>query len=135
MKEFNKTRPRVPWVPLLSTAQIFTAAYWSKQQTSDHHSIKHKPFGGNNTNFRLLPALLTAGLLHVYGSLSAQQISINTQNANIRQVFQQLEKQSGYSFFYKDVDMEKIRTNKIILKNTRPYRSVKSYSRAKWSRL
>lgn len=118
MKEFNKTRPRVPWVPLLSTAQIFTATYWSKQQTSDHHSIKHKPFGGNNTNFRLLPALLTAGLLHVYGSLSAQQISINTQNASIRQVFQQLEKQSGYSFFYKDVDMEKIRTNKIILKNT-----------------
>ncbi len=118
MKEFNKTRPRVPWVPILSTAQIFSAAYWNKRQTREHDSVKYKPIRGKNVNLHLLPTLLTAGLLHVYGSLNAQQISINTQNTSTKQVFQQLEKQSGYSFFYKDIDMEKIRTNQIVLKNT-----------------
>ncbi|WP_286858806.1 MULTISPECIES: SusC/RagA family TonB-linked outer membrane protein [Sphingobacterium] len=118
MKEFNKTRPRVPWAPTLGTAQIFSAAYWSKRQTSDHDSVKYKSIRGKKMNLHLLPTLLTAGLLHVYGLLNAQQISINTQNTSIRQVFQQLEKQSGYSFFYKDIDMEKIRTNQIVLKNT-----------------
>ena len=117
MKEIYKKRPRVPWAPHLITSQIFTATYWNKQQTVDHNCIKIKSYRGNNTYSRLLPALLTAGLLHLHGLLNAQQISINTQNTSVKQVFQQLEKQSGYSFFYKDVDMYKIRVNNVVLKN------------------
>jgi hypothetical protein len=56
--------------------------------------------------------------MQLHETTNAQCISINSNQLSIKQVFQQLEKQSGYSFFYKDVILEKIKDTGVKLENS-----------------
>ncbi|RKF41166.1 hypothetical protein BCY89_20910 [Sphingobacterium siyangense] len=56
--------------------------------------------------------------MQLHETTNAQRISINSNQLSIKQVFQQLEKQSGYSFFYKDVILEKIKDTGVKLENS-----------------
>ncbi|MGN6419632.1 MAG: TonB-dependent receptor [Pseudobacter sp.] len=59
---------------------------------------------------RLTVLLLTVGLLHVHGNTIGQKVSLSSENLPLKSVFSQIEKQTGYVFFY----------NEKILANTSP---------------
>lgn len=50
---------------------------------------------------KLTTLLLLIGFLHVNAAVYGQHINLNASNITMEKLFKQLEKQSGYSFFYK----------------------------------
>jgi TonB-dependent starch-binding outer membrane protein SusC len=57
---------------------------------------------------KLTIILLTAGFLQVSAKGIAQNVSLSGKNVKLETVFSQIEKQTGYSFFYSDKDLEKV---------------------------
>ena len=51
---------------------------------------------------KLTAVLLLAACLQVSASGNAQRISFSLTNASLKKVFREIEKQSGYQFFYKE---------------------------------
>ncbi len=50
--------------------------------------------------------------------LKAQKLTLNMENATIRQIFDEIEKQSGYKFFYIDEQVDVNRTVKLVLNDS-----------------
>jgi TonB-linked SusC/RagA family outer membrane protein len=67
---------------------------------------------------RLIILLVIISCFKVTAKVYAQQISLNVKNASIESVFDEIKKQSGYDFFYKDHVLENISNITITLKNT-----------------
>ncbi|MBL1409483.1 SusC/RagA family TonB-linked outer membrane protein [Sphingobacterium faecale] len=67
---------------------------------------------------RLSVVLLSTALLQLPMSIHAQKITLDLKDASIKQIFQQVEKQSGYSFFYKDVDVANFKKRGVSFSNT-----------------
>lgn len=102
MKKYTKARPR----ELESGEPLATTV--GQQWHSDENLLGkcYKLFSVRSSwKIRLSTVLLSTALLQLPMSMYAQKITLNLKDASIKQIFQQMEKQSGYSFFYKDVDI------------------------------
>lgn len=119
MQNMRKANPSVPWENRAKSTALSDPKTWIESSTncSNSNTLPHVFTRKNKLRFHLVSALLTISLMQLYGTTNAQRISINSNNSSIKQVFQQLEKQSGYSFFYKDIVIEKIKDTGIKLEN------------------
>ncbi|WP_333865806.1 SusC/RagA family TonB-linked outer membrane protein [Sphingobacterium sp.] len=110
MQKNRKDKPSVPWdnhVQISVNSDAITRSRFFVESSNDN-TLPTVFNRKNKLRFHLVSALLTISLMQLYGTTNAQRISINSNKSSIKHVFQQLEKQSGYSFFYKDVVLEKI---------------------------
>lgn len=120
MQNNRKAKPSVPWdnhvqIPANSDAITWPRAIVESSNDSKLPTVFNRK---NKLRFHLVSALLTISLMQLHETTNAQRISINSNQLSIKQVFQQLEKQSGYSFFYKDVILEKIKDTGVKLENS-----------------
>lgn len=119
MQNMRKANPSVPWENRAKSTALSDPKTWTESSTESciDNRLQRVFTRKNKLRFHLVSALLTISLMQLYGTTNAQRISINSSNSSIKQVFQQLEKQSGYSFFYKDVVLEKIKDTGVKLEN------------------
>ena len=120
MQNNRKAKPSVPWdnhvqIPANSDVITWPRAIVESSNDSKLPTVFNRK---NKLRFHLVSALLTISLMQLHETTNAQRISINSNQLSIKQVFQQLEKQSGYSFFYKDVILEKIKDTGVKLENS-----------------
>jgi TonB-linked SusC/RagA family outer membrane protein len=66
---------------------------------------------------KLTALLITIGCLQVSAKSFSQTITLNTNNTAIEKVFTAIEKQSGYSFFYKYKEIKQAKPVTVSLKN------------------
>ncbi|MBB1646110.1 SusC/RagA family TonB-linked outer membrane protein [Sphingobacterium sp. UME9] len=120
MQNYRKAKPSVPWDNHVQISANSDAITWPRAfvKSSNDNNLPAVFNRKNKLRFHLVSALLTISLMQLHGTTNAQRISINSNQLSIKQVFQQLEKQSGYSFFYKDVILEKIKDTGIRLENS-----------------
>ncbi|TDQ72253.1 SusC/RagA family TonB-linked outer membrane protein [Sphingobacterium yanglingense] len=115
MKKYTKARPR----ELESTEPLATrrGQEWYSQGNLLGEIQKVYPAKGS-WKTRLSVVLLSTALLQMPMPIQAQKITLNLKEASIKQIFQQMEKQSGYSFFYKDVDVAEFKRRGVSFNNT-----------------
>ncbi|MGB3103454.1 SusC/RagA family TonB-linked outer membrane protein [Sphingobacterium siyangense] len=120
MQNNRKAKPSVPWDNHVQISANSDAITWPRAfvESSNDSKLPAVFNRKNKLRFHLVSALLTISLMQLHGTTNAQRISINSNQLSIKQVFQQLEKQSGYSFFYKDVILEKIKDTGVKLENS-----------------
>ncbi|MFA4979837.1 MAG: secretin and TonB N-terminal domain-containing protein, partial [Sphingobacterium sp.] len=120
MQNNRKAKPSVPWDNHVQISANSDAITWPQAivESSNDNKLPTVFNRKNKLRFHLVSALLTISLMQLHGTTNAQRISINSNQLSIKQVFQQLEKQSGYSFFYKDVILEKIKDTGVRLENS-----------------
>lgn len=56
---------------------------------------------------KLTVVLLIAACLQVYANGNAQTVTLNENNVSFGQIFQSIQKQTGFNFFYKDELLQK----------------------------
>jgi len=66
---------------------------------------------------KLTTVLLLVACMQVGAAGHAQRISISGQNLSLKKVFKEIQRQSGYSFFYSDKDLENAKTVNINVHN------------------
>ncbi len=113
MRKYSKARPR-------ELERALTGMSVQKRNSQENLLGKsQKLFTAKNSwKIRLSTILLSTSLLQMPMSIQAQKITLNLKEASIKQIFQQMEKQSGYSFFYKDVDLEAFKKRGVSFTNT-----------------
>jgi len=62
-------------------------------------------------SFRAMTMLLMFLLVPLLATAQTAKLTINVQQGTLKQVLSQIEKQSGYSFFYVDADLSNIKVN------------------------
>jgi len=119
MQNNRKVKPPVLWENHAKSTALSDPNPWTDSSTEGCiDNTLHRVFNRKNKlRFHLVSALLTISLMQLYVTTNAQRITINSNKSSIKQVFQQLEKQSGYSFFYKDVVLDKIKDTGVKLEN------------------
>ncbi len=80
-------------------------------------------------NLILLTAIFSSGVLHA-GELFGQDVVIHLKAATLEKVFDEIEKQTGYAFFYEgnipsstfDADFEDVELGKVLIDILKPFR-------------
>lgn len=79
----------------------------------EHSYLKSKMF----LVMKLTTILLLAACMQLSAAGYGQRISISGQNMPLRKVFTEIQKQSGYTFFYSDHDLEQAKTITLDVRN------------------
>lgn len=115
MKKYAKSRPRQ-----LDSGRSLVGIQVQKCNSLENLlGEKQKSFSAKRSwRIRLSAVLLSTTLLQLPMPIQAQKITLNLKEASVKQIFQQMEKQSGYSFFYKDVDLASFKKRGVSFTNT-----------------
>ena len=87
------------------------------EAVSKHRHIMAMPIKKALLMMKLTAILLTVGCLQVAASGHSQNVTLKEENASLKEIFKRIEKQTGFSFWYKADLLSTARKVYVSLKN------------------